>query len=172
MPTVFVFKAIKPKKMKVDAIRLEILGELRKEGTVQRKELRKTTSGWRGEKPKFESLVGLGRPPGGASVLTGPTGSTKAVNKWVWTDQGTRPHLIRARRAPRLRFQTGYVPSTTPKKFTSRRSRRFGPTVRPKVVRHPGTKARGWTELLSKRRKRPFTKRMIKAMQRGATKVF
>lgn len=172
MSTVFVFKAIKPKKLKVDAIRLEILNALRAEGRDQKKELKKTVTGWRGEKPDFESLIGLERPPGGASVLTGPTGSTKAVNKWVWTDQGTKPHIIRARRVPRLRFQTGYVPSTTPGKFTSRRSRRFGPVVRPRAVRHPGTKARNWTTILQKRRRRPFTKRMIRAMQKGSKKVF
>jgi hypothetical protein len=167
---VIAFKGIKPKKLKVQPIIDELKKELKAEGKFHQKELKKTVKGWRGAKPRFESLTDISVDS--VVVLTGPTGTTKAVNKWRWTDEGTKPHIIRARRAPRLRFQVGYVPSTTPKKFTSRRSRRFGPVRRPVAVRHPGTKARGWTELLSKRRKRPFTKRMIRAMQKGSAKIF
>jgi len=84
-------KAIKPKPLRVDAIRLELLNELRKEGAVQRKELKKTVKTWRGETPEFESLIGLERKAGGsAMVVTGPTGSKKAVSKWEWLNSGTR----------------------------------------------------------------------------------
>lgn len=174
MSTTFVVKGIKPARLQVDAIRQEILNELRKEGTDQRKELNKTTKTWNGEKPKFESLIGLERPPGSASVLTGPTGSDKAVNKWVWLNDGTRPHVIAARRKPRLAFQTeGFKAKTVPGKFTSGRGRRAsGAWAYPVKVRHPGTKARGWSELLQKQRKRPFTNRLIRAMNRAAGKAF
>lgn len=172
MSVVVSLKAIKPKPLKVDAIRLELLNALRKEGTAQRKELKKTVRTWR-DKPRFESLVGLERKAGGsAMVVTGPVGSDKAVAHWVWTDQGTRPHTIVARRAPTLKFRAGFVAKTRPRRFSSRRGRSFGPWRSPRMVRHPGTKPREWTKLLAKKRKKPFDKRMQDAMKRGAFKVF
>jgi len=172
MSVVVSLKAIKPKPLRVDAIRLELLNELRKEGREQQKELKKTVATWR-NKPNFESLVGLERKAGGSAiVVTGPTGNDAAVNHWVWTDQGTRPHTIQARRAPTLKFRTGFVAKTRPRRFTSRRGRRFGLWRSPVSVRHPGTKPREWTKLLAKKRKRPFDQRMGNAMKRGAFKVF
>jgi len=168
MTTVVAMKAIKPKRLKVDAIRLEILNELRKEGTVHKQELRKTVKTWRGEKPKFESLIGLTGQD--TTVVTGPTGSEKAVNKWVWLDQGTRIRWALMSRDWRSK--------TTPRKFSSGRGsgrvviagRRAMQSrgIRPR----PGIKAREWSTLLTKRRKRPFTRRMIKAMKRAANKAF
>ncbi len=169
MGVVIALKAIKPKKLQIDKMRMEILNELRKEGTLHKQELEKTVTTWK-HKPQFESLIGLtGRD---ATVVTGPTGSDKAVQLWEWTDLGTKPHIIRARRAPALRFRTGYRAKTTPGQFSSGRSKRFGPWRRPLMVRHPGTEARGWSETLTKRRKRPFTRRMIRAMQRAASKAY
>ena len=90
MGEVFLFKGIRPQKLNIKQIRQELLNEARKEGTDQKKALRPTVKTWRGEKPKFETLVGLERPPGGVTVLTGPVGSEKAVLKWTWLDQGTK----------------------------------------------------------------------------------
>jgi len=101
-------------------MRLTLLNEVKKEGTVHKKELRKTVATWDGAKPKFESLVSLAK--GDATVVTGPTGSDEAVNKWEWLDLGTRPHIIAARRKPTLAFQTGgFRAKTTPGRFQSRR---------------------------------------------------
>jgi hypothetical protein len=170
MGVVIAFKGIKGKKLNIDAYRLEILNELRKEGTTHRQILARTVTTWK-HKPTFESLIGLDRRLG-ATVITGPTGSDKAVKLWQWADEGTKPHTIRAKNAPALSFRTGYTAKSRVGKFTSRRSRRYGPWRRTKSVRHPGTKAREWTKILTKRRKGPFTQRMIKAMQRAAKKSF
>lgn len=164
-----VFKSIKPKRLKVDEYRKQILNALRAEGAFQKKELEKTVRTWK-HKPNFEFLIGLTYED--AMVVTGPTGDTFAVQLWEWTDQGTKPHTIRAKRAPALRFQTGFQAKTVRGSFRSRRSRRFGPWVRPKQVKHPGTRARLWSETLTKRRKRPFMRRMISAMQSAAKKSF
>lgn len=174
MGEVFVIKGIKPAKLKVRQIRQEILNELRKEGTDQKRELRKTIKEWQGEKPDFESLVSLTRPPGGAMVLTGPTGSDMAVNKWTWLDQGTRPHMITARRRPTLAFRYGgFKPKTKVGRFESSSGQAAtGPWVYPRQVRHPGTQARNWSEKLSKQRKNKFRDRMIRAMQRVSAKAF
>ncbi len=47
MSATFVFTAITPKQLKITAYRLEILNELRKEGTVHRRALAGTVSTWK-----------------------------------------------------------------------------------------------------------------------------
>lgn len=170
MSTVFLVKGIKPSRLSIDAYRLEILNQLRAEGRTQKKELDKTTKTWRGEKPKFETLVGLERPPGSASVLTGPSGSDKAVNKWVWLNEGTRIRWAL--------MSKDWKSKTRPRWFGSGRG--GGRVViagkrammRRGIRPRPGIKARGWTPDLQKRRRRPFTRGMVGAMQRASRKAF
>jgi hypothetical protein len=168
--TIFLVKSIKPSKLRIDAYRLEILNELRGEGRDQKKELDKTTRTWKGEKPKFETLVGLERPPGSASVLTGPSGSDKAVNKWVWLNEGTRIRWALMSKDWQSKTRVRWFGSgrgsgrvvIAGKRAMMRRG------IRPR----PGIEARGWSEDLQKRRRRPFTRRMVKAMQRASRKAF
>lgn len=153
-------KAIKPKKLRITAVRLELLNALRAEGKVQREKLEQTTATWKGEKPDFESLIGLSK--GDASVATGPTGNEKGVKKWGWLNEGTK-----VRRA---------LMSSDWKSKTSRRNFRSGGGAGHMVyasrkLNRPGIKAREWTQLLQEQRRRPFTKRMIQAMQRGLRKL-
>ena len=166
----FQVKAIKPAKLKVKEVRLELLNELRKEGREEVKILRPTTDNWRGVRPDFEFEIGLTSKE--ALLLVGPTGSEKAVQKWVWLDEGTKKNYpIVARRAPFLRFRSGYSASTTPGSFKSRGSRTYGGWIQKKAVIHPGIKARGWSEMLQKRRKRPYRDRMLAALRRGMEKA-
>ena len=170
----WVVKRIKPQRLRVDKIRLEILNALRAEGRTQVKEYEKTTASWKGEKPAFESLIDLTYED--ASVLTGPTGSARAVQKWRWLDEGTKPPrggVIVPRRKKWLRFRAGYRAKTSPRRFSSRGGGPFGDVVFAKRVRRrKGIKARLWTETLAKRRRKPFTRAMIKAMQRAASKMY
>ena len=169
MSTAISFKAIKAKKLNIDGFRLEILNELRKEGAEHKKTLKRTVQGWKNP-PSFESLQGLTGED--AIVLTGPTGNDDAVQHWVWTDEGTAAHVITAKNAPALRFMINYSPSTQPGSFDSHPSGSWPPWRRPKSVNHPGTKARKWSETLTKRRKRPFQRRMFGAMKRASSKAF
>lgn len=162
--TVFSVKAIKPQRMRVDAIRLEVLNALRAEGRDVKKEYEKTTKTWR-RKPNFEILVDVTAKD--ASVLVGTDDKI-----YGYVDFGTRPHLIRARNAPRLAFQTGFDPKTRPGVIGSGPGRRFGPTVHPVAVMHPGGKARKFSETIQKRRRKKFTRRMIKAIQSGAQNLY
>lgn len=155
-------KPIKPKKLNVDKVRQNLLNALRKEGNAVKKEYEKTVATWN-DPPKFEVLIGLERPPGSATVLVGPVGTTMQVNKFVWTDEGTEPHVIKAKNAPNLVFQSGYSPKTKPGKIASYPAGHFGEFVRIKQVNHPGTEARKFTEIIVKRRRKPFTRAMIKA---------
>ena len=162
-------KAIKPRKLAVDKVRLELLNELRAEGRDEVRILQPTTDNWRGEKPTFEAVIGLSSTE--ATLIVGPVGSEKAVQKWVWLDEGTRPHPIVARRAPRLKFRTGYSASTSPGSFRSRGATVSGPWRSPVAVQHPGTAPRGWSEMLQKQRKRPYRDRMLAAVRRGMEKA-
>ena len=168
--TVAVFKAISPKTLKVDVFRLEILNELRKEGTTQKQILARTTTGWK-NRPTFKSEISFDRQVG-AMVWTYPTGDQDAVDHWNWIDRGTPAHTITARNYPTLVFQPGYTASTRNRTYSSGAASRSGEIVRPKSVRHPGIAAREWSEDLSERRKRPFEERISGAMSRAAHKAF
>ncbi len=162
----FVFKSIIPKDMDIDVFRLEYLNELRKEARTITKEYKKTTRTWK-NKPKFVTQIGLSRIAGDASVLVGTDDE-----QYRWVDEGTRAHIIRARNAPSLAFQTGFRPKTRSKVISSRKGGRSGPIVRPKVVRHPGTKARLFSETIAKKRTAPFERNIRRANKRAADKVF
>jgi hypothetical protein len=156
-------KGIKPKKLRVDKVRQNLLNTLRSEGNIVKKEYEKTIATWN-DPPKFEVLIGLERKEGGtATVLIGPTGTELQVNKFVWTDEGTEEHPIEAKNAPFLVFQSGYTPKTQPGKIASGPANRFGEFVKKKQVDHSGTEARRFTEIIVKRRRKPFAQAMIEA---------
>jgi len=163
------FKGIKPQRLKVDAITEELMFALQEEGREHIKQLKRTVATWR-KKPEFEYLLDI--DPSEAVVISGPVGDL--AQKWEWLDRGVRPHIIAARRKPRLAFKTrSFRAKTKPGRISAFRGRAARPPwAFPKKVRHPGIEARRWSELLSKRRKRPFQRRIIKAMQDGAKKVF
>jgi len=159
--TVFTFKGIKPKKLQVEAIRKELLLELGKEAKDQQKELDKTTKSWKGDKPKFTSEIDVGGD--NVAVVTGPAGSSMGVKKWNWLNEGTRVRRALMSRNWKSKTRPGYLGSGGGRGrvvFISRRLSR------------PGIQARGWTEIVTKRRKQPCTNRMIKAMNRGAQKIY
>lgn len=161
------FKAIKPQKLKVDAISEQILYALQDEAREHKRQLDKTVSSWAKEKPKFSSLIDLNKS-GDATVITGPTGA--GSDKWEWLDKGTKIRWALMSRDWRSK--------TSPGSFASGRgsgrvviagrramqARGIGP--------RPGIKARGWSDQLTKQRKRPFQRRVIKAMQDGARNLF
>lgn len=151
-------KSIKPKKLKVDKTRLRILNELRNQGNLVKKDLERPIKTWN-DPPKIEVLIDLDKKD--ATVLIGPTGTDLQVNKFVWGDKGTRPHVIKAKNAPLLKFKTQFTPKTTPGTLASRAGSSSPPWASKKVVNHPGTKARGWSELALRRRKKKFINAMI-----------
>ena len=165
-----VFEAIIPKRLNAKGFLSEIMDELKKEGVTQRQILGRTTTGWE-DRPLFKAdITSTGRRD--ITLRTYPTGSEDAVNHWMWTDQGTPPHIITARNAPTLNFQAGYTPRTKVRKYKSGAKKRFGAWRRPVVVHHPGTTAREWSQDLSKRREKPFQQRMEGAMRRAANNAF
>lgn len=65
---------------------------------------------------------------------------------FLWVDEGTRPHKIYPVRAKFLRFNTGFIPKTKPKRLVATSGAYFGPETFRTQVSHPGIKAREITE--------------------------
>jgi hypothetical protein len=159
-------KGLKPKKLKIDKVRLNILNALRAEGKVVKKEFEKTTATWKGAKPTFEIAIGLTGQD--AIVLVGPGGDERGAQKWVWLNDGTKKNYpIVAKNAPNLVFRDGrgFKAKTKVKTFSSGPGANTGAIVTKKAVLHPGIEARDWTGEIVKRRKKPFTKALLKATQ-------
>lgn len=166
-----VLKPIPAPHLDIDAIRLEMLNALRKEGKEDRKALDKTTATWSGAKPTFKtesiSLAG-----GDASVTTVPKGDERGVQKWVWLNEGTEAHMVPKSGTATMAFHPRYSAKTRPGRLSSRRGGPMGG----RIVRRgqwmvSGIEAREWDKALAKQRKRPFGKAMAKAIKRGSEKA-
>ena len=167
MTTVFLMKSIKPAKLRVDKIRLELLNELRKEARLIKKEYEKTVQTW-SDAPSFDQDISL--TGGAASALVGPTGSTQQVNKFKWLDKGTRIRWALMSRDWQSKTRPGQLhsgPGAGRVLIAGRRAMQAR-----NIAPRPGIQARNWTTMIAQRRKRPFQKAMVKAMQRGAAKAF
>lgn len=81
-----------------------------------------------------------------------------------YVDLGTRPHTIRARNAAQLRFQSGYKAKTSPNVIASRPGGKFGPTVYAREVKHPGTKARGFSKAIARKWNREWPRNLQRAI--------
>lgn len=75
---------------------------------------------------------------------------------FTYVDRGTRAHIIRARRAPFLAFTYPTRAKTKPRVISSYNGSRGTNWARKKEVRHPGGKARQFTETINVR----ITKRL------------
>lgn len=154
-------KGIKPKRLSSAKVREQILNALNAESKAIIAELNKTTATWKGAKPTFKAEVSYAG--GDVVILVGPGGSTEGAQKWVWLDEGTKPHPIKAKNKPTLAFRTNFTPKTKVKTFSSGAGGSSPPWAFPKQVRHPGIDAREWSEEIVKRRRKRFTQAIIKA---------
>lgn len=167
-----------------------MLGELRKEwdaiGKDIVKDFEKTTTTWTRNKPRFvvdkDENMFL-RFEGGSQkweMTIGPhaqaagdtKGGTSAYQIWVWLDDGTRPHVIVPKKAPRLAFIWdgfgSYRPKTKPGVIDSFEGGSTGDWVYRKRVKHPGHKPRRFTQTITRKWQLPIYKRMEAAMNRAA----
>lgn len=102
------------------------------------KDFEKTTQGWK------HDVVFTIKEHGADRIITTDD------EIWGYVDEGTRPHVIVAKRARRLRFAVGGQPKTTPVRITSGGGSQGSAVLfRPKV-NHPGTKARLFTKQIAK----------------------
>lgn len=101
-------------------------------------------SDWKG-KPRFYREITVEK-----DKITGrikAVGSSEVKLHFLWTDRGTRPHKIRAKNVPMLRFQGGYEARTQPiARAQTGDGKAHGAWVQKQEVDHPGTEARQFTQ--------------------------
>lgn len=157
------FKVFRPDKLKLDAIRLEVLNELRSVGREVKRDYDGTVSNWKPEnKPTFEMSIGLS---GGPTLIVVATGNTEI---YEYVTLGTDAHIILPRNSPRLAFRTGYTAKTSPGSLQSGPGGYSGNIVYSQGVIHPGTEPRDFEGQIEEKYRKIFADRMEQAVERGA----
>lgn len=157
-----VIKQIKPSRLRIDAMRLQLLNDVRKVGTGIKADFEKTTATWKTQ-VKFEVQV---------SLAGGPQAEVFTTNKiYGYVDKGTEPHVILPKRKKALSFVWGgpgsYRPKTRPGVIGSSGGGATGDRVAFKGVLHPGTKPRNFSKEIQKL----WTPRFKRAMEASMSKV-
>jgi hypothetical protein len=83
---------------------------------------------------------------------------------YSFVDKGTKPHIIRPKRARLLRFGVGGTPKTTPRIIGSVNGRVGNQLVFARQVRHPGTKPRDFTKMIGEKWKRSAKTQLLLAI--------
>lgn len=160
-------KAIIPPKFQSEAVMKTLRSEMEKYAPFIKKDFERLVQPWEGDKPKFVPVLKVKSSQIVIEIRV--TGSKLAKNKFMWLNLGTKPHIIKAKRAKYLRFQTGYQPGSKPNQtFTSKPKQADGAFVQKKQVHHPGFPARNWSKLLVDAHQKPFERWMEAAMRAAA----
>lgn len=120
------------------------------------------------DRPSFG--IDIQMTPAFETVKVYPKG--KHAKLWLFVDRGTKPHKIKARNKPLLKFQSGHSARTAPvAKANVGTGRKFGPWIATKEVNHPGSKARDFDKTFLKELDPPLYVRINAAIQRGIDKA-
>lgn len=111
-----------------------------------------TTQTWK-HKPRFTII----RKTGERVISTGD-------KVYQYVDMGTRAHVIRSKGRKPLAFKTGYRAKTSPGRIASTSGGASGPSVFARAVRHPGTKARKFSETIAKKWQRELPQIVQRAL--------
>ena len=159
------FKAIKPPKFSTDQLYLMLEGACKGFSKTAVTEFKKTSRTWK-DKPTFEFRYANAR-----SMGSGQQGAYVHVwtnhQKWNWANEGTRPHVIRARRAPMLVFAVGGRPKTKPGRIAAGPGKKGNKVIRKKAVQHPGGKARDFTGQITEKLRPVWNRTMRAAWLKG-----
>ena len=119
------------------------------------KQFEKTTRTWK-HRVKFVRYTSIG----GFVV-----GTNDEIYNFV--NNGTKPHVINASRAPFLVFNRRFTPKTRVGVVGSRKGSRGGGWVRKKQVMHPGSEGRKFDETIAAR----LQPKLEKRIERGIAKI-
>lgn len=153
------FRAITPKRAKlIDPQRVdqELRNVLNNEVKPEiRADFFRTVSTWK-TRVNFTATTRISLSQ--ISMTVSPTGAGAKI--WNYVNEGTRPHLIRPKRARGvLAFRRGYMAKSKRGAIVSGSGGAFGPTAFSKVVHHPGTEGRDFTTTIANKH-RPRFKRL------------
>lgn len=154
-------KAIKPKKLRVDKMRLELLTEMNAIGSDIQKDFEKTTKTW-DHKVKFEIVKSIPTNLGRVEIFVG---TNDRIYQYV--DEGTREHIIQPKGDYPLEFRSRYKRKTTPNVIGSKQGGAFGEKRYAYWVIHPGNKPANLSETIAKTWQKRMKRRMEKAMRRA-----
>ncbi|MFH1553483.1 MAG: hypothetical protein ABII76_01270 [Pseudomonadota bacterium] len=119
--------------------------------------------------PKVDFKVKIGRVLTSSKELR--VDITTNDKRYLYVDQGTKPHIIRAKRAKTLAFPSQFTPKTRPGEIGSGHGSHGGPTVYTQEVHHPGTKPRKFSVEIVKRSADSTEAIMQKAMDKVAKEI-
>ena len=161
-------KQIKPKRLNDKAF----FEEFEKAAKVISKEMKKefeiTTIGWKTD-VKFEELISLG--PTSIDILVATDNEI-----YGYVNDGTRPHVIAAKKGKTLAFRWGGPGSYKAKTASGKQvhnpagGQTSGKMIFPMAVQHPGTKAREFDKLIKKMFEKKFTRAMELALKKGVAR--
>lgn len=154
------WKAIKPGKFDRDAFGFDgMAGDFRDKILG---DFKSTTRTWRKE-VKFEADVKASKSRVQASVTT-----DNVIYGYV--TKGTEPHVIKPKKKKQLIFRGVYSAKTTPGVIGSQDGGSSGPFIRARAVKHPGTKGRGFEEIIRRKREPDFQELVQATLKNGAKK--
>lgn len=156
-------KGIIPKPIPTERIKSRIFQEMIKQAKFAQIEFIKTISTWKAERPSF--IIQNRSQANDLIIAVLAAGNEQGVQKWIWLNDGTRPHPIEAVRAPSLVFRINFTPKTKVKTFSSDSGGSSPPWRSAKKVQHPGTEARDWTGEMVKILNKRLPKGIIKAVE-------
>lgn len=162
-----VIKQIKPSRLKDDVFRLEALSGIHKAERGIKKDFEATQETWEDEdKAKFDSIISLQSP--GPTVVVAPNAN---ADIWIMVNEGTPEHDIAPKNAGGfLQFQTGYDAKTSPGVIGSVQGGKFGPTIRKRIVHHPGFAGRHFDKAIQKKWTPMFKRIMEDALRNAVAK--
>lgn len=125
-------------------------------------DFKKTTETWN-DKPTFDAKVDSGAAVGGVRIQIATDDPV-----YGYVDEGTKPHVIRAKKGA-LAFRGGkYRAKTRPRFIGSTSGGARGKMVYARAVHHPGTKKREFTKTIADKWKGDFQKEIKNALARAA----
>ena len=167
MPSRVVKSNLRQKLLKLDKdLRRELSAVGEETGKVLKRDHEKVVSQWT-HKPKFNYSVTVSRGVFSTDVIV--YGANAKI--WKFVNYGTKPHKIRAKNKPFLRFRTGYQARTARGGFGGP-GRATGGWVAAKEVSHPGNAAREFTKQISKRARPRFRRLTEKAFRKAIRRNF
>jgi hypothetical protein len=165
-------KVIIPKPLNTASMRTTLRDGMKEYAPHLLKSFQHTTDGFKEIKPKFTAKMYVLAHSISIKVEIG--GDDKSVKVWNYLDEGTRPHVIRAKGKKALSFKWGgpgsYKAKTRPRDIYS-----GGGGISPdakrvafKKVHHPGTEAREWRTTITKMHTPFFVRYMTSVFNEAA----